>query len=60
MTTQSNDVRTGWTSILSRVALTALLVEGATGLLITFGPFHPAVEWSVLVRSSIDTSSVGK
>ncbi|HEX6202060.1 MAG TPA: multiheme c-type cytochrome [Thermoanaerobaculia bacterium] len=44
-------VRTGWTSLWTHVALGALLVEAATGLLVTFAPFHAAVQWGLLVHT---------
>src|SRR5215472_9611401 len=40
--------RTGWSSLLSRTAAAILLFVLLSGLVITFGPFHPAIEWSVL------------
>lgn len=56
-------VRTSWSSVLSRTAAAILLFELLSGLAITFGPFHPAVEWGVLLhtdRKAIDCGeSVG-
>src|SRR5215469_3261105 len=43
--------RTGWPSLLSRTAAAILLFELLSGLVITFGPFHPAIEWSVLAHT---------
>ena len=43
--------RTGWSSLLSRTAAAILLFELLSGLVITFGPFHPAIEWSVLAHT---------
>ncbi len=44
---------TGWSSRLARWSLAIILFEAATGLLITFGPFHPAVQWSLLVHTLV-------
>jgi Cytochrome c554 and c-prime len=51
-------VRTGWKSSLSRLALAALLFEGASGLVITFAAFHAAVEWTVLVHTVLGLLAV--
>ena len=45
--------RIGWSSVLSRTAAAILFFELLSGLAITFGPFHPAVEWSVLLHTII-------
>ncbi len=45
------DLRTGWASLLARISMWALLSEIVTGLAVTFGPFHAAVEWSVLIHT---------
>ena len=37
---KQDGVRTGWTSTLARLCLAVLLIEGVTGLAVTFGPFH--------------------
>ncbi|MCP3957914.1 MAG: hypothetical protein GY719_08685, partial [bacterium] len=47
----SRPVKTGWTSVLTRLSLMALLFLTATGLAVTFAPFHPAVQWSVLLHT---------
>src|SRR5262249_22012599 len=41
----------GWVSGLARLSMALLIFEAASGLLITFGPFHAAVQWSVLVHT---------
>jgi hypothetical protein len=46
-------VRTGWASLLARLGLFVLLLEATTGLAITFGPFHPVIEWSVLIHTLV-------
>jgi hypothetical protein len=53
----SDGLRTGtshrWASKLARLSMAALLFETVTGLGITFAPFHPAVQWSVLIHTAI-------
>jgi hypothetical protein len=44
-------VQAGWSALLSRVAAAILLFELLSGLAVTFGPFHPAVEWSLLAHT---------
>jgi hypothetical protein len=46
-------VRTGWASRLARAAAALLLFELVSGLAITFGPFHPAVEWGLLLHTLV-------
>ncbi len=46
-----NDVKSGWTSRITLVTLSALLTLVVSGLVITFAPFHAAVEWTVLVHT---------
>jgi hypothetical protein len=43
--------RSGWPSVLARTASAILLFEFASGLAITLGPFHPAVEWGLLLHT---------
>jgi hypothetical protein len=45
--------RTGWRAGLTKLALVTLVFETVTGLLITFAPFHAAVEWSVLLHTAL-------
>src|SRR5215472_7477728 len=45
--------RTGWSGVLSKTAPAILLFELLSGLAITFGPFHPAIEWSVLLHTIV-------
>ena len=52
-TTEKNAIQTGWASRLAVVGLLVLLFEGITGLAITFAPFHPAIEWSLLLHTLI-------
>ncbi|MHC4413650.1 MAG: multiheme c-type cytochrome [Planctomycetota bacterium] len=45
--------RTGWSSRVTSLSITALLFLTVTGLGITFAPFHAAVEWGVLVHTAL-------
>ncbi len=45
--------RTGWSSLLTRVAIAALFFETVTGLAITLASFHAAVEWGVLAHTAL-------
>jgi len=51
--TKDSPIRTGWASRLAAVGLFVLLFEGVTGLAITLAPFHPAVEWSLLLHTLV-------
>lgn len=42
----------GWTGWLPRVSGAACLFLAASGLVITFGPFHPAVQWMLIVHTA--------
>ncbi|MDH3403742.1 MAG: hypothetical protein OEP45_09030, partial [Acidobacteriota bacterium] len=53
MAKPTEEVRTGWASRLSRVALVGLMLEALTGLVITFAAFHAAVQWTVLVHTVV-------
>lgn len=44
-------IRAGWPSLLARAASAILLFELVSGLAITFGPFHPAIEWGLLLHT---------
>ncbi len=46
-------LQTGWASVLARAVAAVLLFEFVSGLAITFGPFHPAVEWGLLLHTMI-------
>jgi hypothetical protein len=52
------EIRTGWTSFLARSSLAILLFEAATGLAVTFMPFHALVEWSVIVHTLIGVATL--
>jgi len=43
--------QTRWVSFLARAVAAVLLFEAASGLAITFGPFHPAVQWGLLLHT---------
>ena len=43
--------RTGWMGRLSPLAGAGLLILAGTGLAVTFGPFHPVVQWSLLLHT---------
>ena len=51
-------LRTGWSSVLSKAAAAILLFELLSGLAVTFGPFHPAVEWGVLLHTLIGVLTI--
>ena len=44
---------TGWSSALSRIIGSVLLFELISGLAITFGPFHPLVQWGLLFHTAV-------
>ena len=46
-------VRTGWGSFLARLSMAVLLFEALTGLLITFAPFHPTVQWGLVLHTLV-------
>jgi hypothetical protein len=46
-------LRTGWTAVLSKGAAAALLFLTATGLAVTFAPFHPSVQWGLLAHTVV-------
>ena len=48
---QNDSSRTGWTSRLAVICAAVILLETITGLAITFGPFHAAVEWGLLAHT---------
>ncbi len=44
-------IRTGWFAILSRAVGAVLFFELISGLAITLGTFHPAIEWGLLLHT---------
>jgi Cytochrome c554 and c-prime len=60
---QANDVltpseRSGWTSALSRSVAAVFLFELVSGLAVTFGPFHPIVEWGLIFHTALGVLAV--
>ena len=47
------ELRTGWISRLARISMALLLFEAASGLALTFSPFHAAVQWSVIIHTLV-------
>ncbi len=54
-TSPPNELRSqaGWASWLARFCMAVLLFETVTGLAVTLAPFHPAVQYSVLVHTAL-------
>ena len=50
--------RSGWSSVLSRAVAAVLLFELVSGLAVTFGPFHPIVEWGLLLHTAFGLACV--
>jgi cytochrome c554/c'-like protein len=46
-------LRTGWASWLARVTFGGFLFGAASGLVITLAPFHPAVQWTIVVHTAV-------
>ena len=46
-------LHTGWNAWLSTVVGATLLLLTVSGLAVTFGPFHPAIEWGLLIHTAI-------
>jgi Cytochrome c554 and c-prime len=54
---QENDLsHTGWQSLLAKLTMGWLLLETVTGLALTFGPFHGATQWGLLVHTLVGTA----
>jgi hypothetical protein len=51
--------RQGWSSSLSRWIAAVLLFELFSGLAVTFGPFHPAIEWGLIFHTVLGILAVG-
>ena len=49
----ATELKTGWSSRITRLAAAALLFLAASGLLITFGSFGATVEWTVLLHTLV-------
>jgi hypothetical protein len=42
----------GWRSTLAKISMAGLLFEILTGLAVTFLPFHPIVQWSIILHTA--------
>ena len=51
-------IRTGWSTLLARTAGSILLFELVSGLAITFGRFHPAIQWGLLLHTVVGVLTV--
>ena len=49
----------GWSSLLSRGIGAVLLFELISGLAVTFGPFHPVIEWGLIFHTLLGILAVG-
>lgn len=49
----------GWSSFLSRGIGAVLLFELVSGLAVTFGPFHPLIEWGLILHTLLGILAVG-
>jgi hypothetical protein len=56
--THAKPIRTGWSGMLARTVAGATLFEVVSGLVITFGPFHAAVEWGLLLHTALGLLAV--
>ena len=45
--------RTGWSARLSRATGATFVFLAVTGLAVTFGPFRPLLEWSLLLHTAV-------
>lgn len=54
----ANRVRAGWSNLLARAAAAILMFELVSGLAITLGPFHPAMEWSLLLHTIVGVITI--
>ena len=55
---RSTRARAGWSNPLARTAAAILLFELVSGLAITFGPFHPATEWGLLLHTVVGVITI--
>jgi hypothetical protein len=53
MPNQERQPKTGWSSTITKLSLSALVFLTVTGLLIAYAPFHAAMEWGVLIHTLI-------
>ena len=58
MADQNSEIKTGWLSKITWWNALSLVFLSASGLLITFGPFHAIVEWNVLIHTIVGLLTV--
>jgi hypothetical protein len=51
-------LQTGWSTLLARITAAVLFFELVSGLAVTFGPFHPALEWNLILHASIGSLAI--
>jgi hypothetical protein len=51
-------IRTGWSTLLARATSAILLFEAVSGLAITFGPFHPVIQWGLLLHTILGLATI--
>ncbi len=56
--TATRTIRTGWVSLLGKLSMGVLLFETATGLAVTFGPFHAAIEWGLILHTLVGVAAL--
>ena len=54
----ARSLRTGWSSALANATGVILLFEVLSGLAITFGPFHPVIQWDLLVHTIVGLATI--
>ena len=42
-----------WESRLARLAMAGIVFEGISGLAITCAPFHPLIQWNVIIHTIV-------
>jgi len=58
MGNRNNGTEKRWSSLLAKWCMAVLLLLTVTGLAVTFGPFHPTVEWGLLVHSVVGVAAL--
>lgn len=58
MNTRGTPSPAGWISRIARLSMAALAFEAISGLAITCSPFHPAIQWTVLVHTVVGALSL--
>ena len=54
----THPIQAGWSTFLARATGAILLFEVLSGLAITFGPFHPAVQWGLLLHTILGLATL--